>query len=297
MNYSIGFPWGATLESGEVFSGVMARELARVCEQAGYGAIYITDHPAPPKSWLTSGGHPSVDPFVGLSFLAGATESIKLHTHLLIPALRNLILVGKSLEGLNNLAPGRVILGVGSGYLKDEFEALGVNYSARNEILDRFLSTNSAVDRQGQERNTVANCPIWIGGNSIRAIDRAAKWGDGWSPMATTTKASSTLKTPGIESLEDLKFKIEALTERWGKNNRPGRPTICYTPRWAMMGNNKFPDVSQVRESLEELQCIGVEWVCLSLPAKSSSELRDNLARFAEEFIGDKQPLRLKEIF
>jgi len=74
---------------------------ALAIEEAGFDACFVTDHPFPSRTWLTTGGHETLDPFVALSFAAAATRRLRLHTNCLIPAYRNPYVAAKA--GLNGL--------------------------------------------------------------------------------------------------------------------------------------------------------------------------------------------------
>jgi alkanesulfonate monooxygenase SsuD/methylene tetrahydromethanopterin reductase-like flavin-dependent oxidoreductase (luciferase family) len=114
-------------------------EVAQTAEAAGFGGFAFTEHPSPGARWLASGGHQSLDPFVALSYVAAVTTSIKLLTYLSVMPYRNPLLLAKTTATLDKLSGGRLILGVGTGYLKGEFRALGVDIEERNDLFDEAL--------------------------------------------------------------------------------------------------------------------------------------------------------------
>jgi alkanesulfonate monooxygenase SsuD/methylene tetrahydromethanopterin reductase-like flavin-dependent oxidoreductase (luciferase family) len=81
-------------------------ELARPAEAAGFDAVHVTDHPFPPADWVADGGHHSLDPFVTLAHVASVTESLRLHTHLVVGAYRNPFLLAKAAATLDVLSTG-----------------------------------------------------------------------------------------------------------------------------------------------------------------------------------------------
>lgn len=231
-----------------------------------------------------------MDPLIALGFIASVTESISLHTNLLVPAYRNALLVAKAVESLCLLAPGRLILGVGSGYLREEFDALGVPYDDRNTLLDDAIRTVRRIcdERVSEGPSSLEKLQvpaIWIGGNSKAAIRRSVEIGDGWSPIASNSKASTILKTPGISTTEDLNQRIQFLRSYSAQRGRDTPVTICFTPRWAMMPVVKLPEISYMVSNLGELSDLGVSWVTICLPGASLGELEENLEQFGTSVI------------
>jgi hypothetical protein len=100
---------------------------ARVAEQCGYSGIAFTDHPAPTVRWTQAGGEGSADPLVSLAYCAAVTHAIELMTFVLVLPYRNPFLLAHQVNTLDALSGGRVTLGLGTGYLKGEMRALGVN--------------------------------------------------------------------------------------------------------------------------------------------------------------------------
>src|SRR5687768_6448328 len=113
--------------------------VARAAERAGFDGLSLTEHPAPGARWLTSGGHQSLDPFVALGFIAAATERLHLVTHVVLAPYRNPFLLAKAAATLDKLSGGRLILGLGAGYQKSEFFALGVSLDERAALFDEVL--------------------------------------------------------------------------------------------------------------------------------------------------------------
>ena len=124
-------------------------------EAAGFDAFALTEHPIPGANWLAHGGHQTLDPFVGLAFAAAVTERIQLLTHLSVVPYRNPFLLAKTAATLDRCSKGRFILGLGTGYHKTEFFALGVDFDERNALFDEALEVlprgvvGRAVRRRG----------------------------------------------------------------------------------------------------------------------------------------------------
>src|SRR5712691_5128289 len=117
MRFTVEYPIGSPefLEPGTI------SRLAAAFEAAGVDAIAFTEHPAPSAKWLGDGGHLTLDPLTALAFCAATTTRLRLMTHLLVLAYRNPLLAAKQIATTDILSGGRLIVGVGGGYLRSEF--------------------------------------------------------------------------------------------------------------------------------------------------------------------------------
>ena len=242
MRYSVGLPVDHVTRPGEFVTGDAVAEMAGAVEAAGLDAVYVTDHPAPDDRWLAGGGHHAQEPLIALAFAAAATTKVLLHTHVYVAAYRNPFLAAKSVATLQNLSGGRVILGVAAGYLRPEFGALGVNFEDRNDLLDETVAVmrrawteeGVAVETDGYRARGVTQLPrptpipIWIGGNSTRAMRRAVETGDGWSPFPNPPIAASRVKTPAITNLDELAARLESARSYAVEIGRTDPLTVCF---------------------------------------------------------------------
>lgn len=180
--------------------GFLADAVARA-EELGFWGVTAPDHIVAPDEWARSGGGEQwFDPFVLLSFFAARTAMIRLITHVIVLPYRSPFAVAKAVASLDRLSGGRAVLGAGSGYLKAEFDILGVPFDDRGDRTDealrairvsweeehpafrgRFFTIHDAViaPRPVQQPRP----PIWIGGNSLRAVRRTVELGDCWTPF------------------------------------------------------------------------------------------------------------------
>ena len=160
-----------------------------------------------------------------LSFAASATTTVRLFTNLCVVPYRNPFLVAKAALTLDVLSGGRLTLGVGAGYLEPEFRALGVDFEERNELLDEGLVaikrawTESGVEMTGRHFEARGHTmlprpvqsphpPIWVGGNSKRAIRRAVDLADGWTPMPNPRALGARRRSAHLETVEELEALI-----------------------------------------------------------------------------------------
>src|SRR5271155_17028 len=113
--------------------------LTRFCvaaEEAGFMGIGFTDHPVPTQRWLEAGGHDALDPFAALAFCAAVTDKMRLIPNIAVLPYRNPFLVAKAAATLAVLSGGRFTLSVATGYLRGEYQALGVDFAQRNALFD-----------------------------------------------------------------------------------------------------------------------------------------------------------------
>jgi probable F420-dependent oxidoreductase len=208
IKFNIPLPFDR-LECGDEFMTMEAvKEVGAAIERAGFGAALVTDHPVPTGRWLDAGGHYAQDPFVMLGLLAAHTSRIRLQTGILVLPYRNPFIVARQVATLDRYSGGRVTVGVGAGYLKGEYKALGVDFEARNDLMDEYLKAlrlslseeEFAFEGTGYlaHGNRIQpgpvqkpHPPILIGGNAPRAIRRAVELADGWYPFFTVGGVST----------------------------------------------------------------------------------------------------------
>jgi probable F420-dependent oxidoreductase len=179
---------------------------ARAAEDAGFAWISCSDHVAVPLSRVGAMGGTWYDAGSTLAYVAGATQRIRLLSHVVVLPYRHPLLVAKQFGTLDHLSGGRVILGVGSGHLKPEFNVLGADFARRGQVSDEYVAAIAAAwtdevarfDGETVEfRDVIVSPrvaqrprpPIWVGGNSRAAVRRAARYADGWVPWELTPEA------------------------------------------------------------------------------------------------------------
>jgi len=230
MRLVVEYPVDSATDGGSWLEPANIAAFARTAEKCDVDGIAFTDHPAPPRRWLDAGGHETLDPFAALAFCAAATSRLRLMTWLAVLPYRNPFLTVKSMTTLDILSGGRTRFVVGTGYLKPEFDALGVDFGQRNrlfeeaiEIIDRAWQgeditwEGTAFTANGQAirpRPPQPSAPLWFGGNSAVVRDRVARFGRGWAPFLSSRKVAGSARTAAIASLEDLAASIADLSDR-----------------------------------------------------------------------------------
>lgn len=189
-------------------------DVARLAEDLGYHSVFLADHVLmprhlrskypyskdgsfpydPDKSWL--------DPLVGLGYLAGRTTTLRLGTSITVLPMRHPIITAKQIATADHLSGGRVIFGVGVGWMAEEFALLGASFHDRGRRMDEYVRLMKVLWTQDNpqfagEYFRFSDCgfapkpvqkphvPIWIGGESPAALRRAARLGDGWHSAGT----------------------------------------------------------------------------------------------------------------
>jgi probable F420-dependent oxidoreductase len=271
-------------------------EIARTADELGYGAIAFTDHPAPSQKWMDAGGHESLDVFSALAFCAAHTTRIKLMTYLLVLPYRNPLLSAKALTTLDVLSDGRVIAGVGTGYLRSEFRALGVDMDRRNELFDDAVAvlrgywretpfSHDAKDFTAHEVAAVPRPaqpqgpPIVIGGSSRLARERAAR-ADGWSPLLTTAEASATIRSPQITSITQLGAQVAEIRAAAGRDLF----FQTHTPQTSYLAG--VFSVEEHRDHLGQLADAGIGHFVVRPSGASVEAVVDELHTYADTFAG-----------
>ena len=254
------------------------REIIRACaktaESLGFDAIFVSDHLCiPPDDTEGSGGR-YLDVLATTAYLAGVTDRIRLGISVLVLPYRPAVLTAKQVATIQELSGERMILGVGVGWMKREFEALGVDKRMRarvsNETLRviHHLFAHEAEGYRGDLVNFPAfvfsprprRPPIWIGGNGAPALERVVEFGDGWHPMLPAEK---------------LKPMLAVLKTRLAEK---GRDEVEIVVRRGM----KFDDLAKAKARLEAERDAGATYFILDLGRYPSER---EFAQQAETFM------------
>ncbi len=188
-----------------------AASLGQIAEEAGFDSLWTVEHVVVPAGYESqypyspsgkmpgSEDNPIPDPLIWLTWVAANTRTIKLATGILILPQRNPVVLSKEVSTLDMLSGGRVILGVGVGWLREEFDAIGVDFDERGAITDEYVGALRSLwaDEEPTFKGTwtsferakmypkpvqAGGVPIHVGGHSKAAARRAGRLGDGFFP-------------------------------------------------------------------------------------------------------------------
>jgi alkanesulfonate monooxygenase SsuD/methylene tetrahydromethanopterin reductase-like flavin-dependent oxidoreductase (luciferase family) len=160
------------------------RDWARTVEGLGFDLLMVSDHVSVTPDVAEQYPAPFYEPFTTLSWLAGVTERVTLGTTVLIAPYRHPLLVARMAANLSELSGGRLVLGVGVGWARQEFAALGVAFHRRGKLTDELITVLREAWRD--EGYRAGHVPIWVGGRSDGALRRAVRLGDAWHPLRQT---------------------------------------------------------------------------------------------------------------
>lgn len=233
MDFGFALPGRGSLATPE-----MLIKLARKADELRYSSIFVTDHVVIPSSQSAPYPYSPTGKFVGdwsngylepltlMSYLAGETSRVRLGTSVLVIPYRNPVVTAKMLATLDVLSGGRIILGAGAGWFKEEFEALHAEpFERRGAVTDEYLHlmracwTREPVDWQGPfygmrpvsampKPRQKGGIPIWVGGHTDAALRRAGEISDGWHPIG--------LRPPAMLLPEEYRDKV-AIVRDWAR--------------------------------------------------------------------------------
>lgn len=284
MDYGIVLPHFGSFAREDVTHRIIAA--AEAAEVLGYSTVWVVDHVVLPAK--VEGGYafnpldPFLEPLTILGALALKTTRLKLGTAVLVLPYRHPLYTAKALATVDVLSGGRLVVGVGAGWMEPEFTAFGIPIAERgsrtNETIDVLKAlwtqeTPSYAGRHFQFSNIKfvpqpvqkPRPPILVGGMTKGALQRVARRGDGWIALG---------KGP-----EDLKAPLGTLQELTRKAGR--KPEELHLSMLPL----STPSLDQVIKDLPGYAEVGVQHLYLSFRAWTAdfSQLMEMMARFARE--------------
>jgi probable F420-dependent oxidoreductase len=299
MKLSVILPFDHLEKPGEFTTLDAVRDVGAAVERAGFASGNVTDHPVPTGRWLDAGGHHAQDPFVMLSLFAAFTKTVRLKTTIIVLPYRNPFITARATSTLDVFSGGRLTLGVGAGYLKGEYRALGVDFEKRNEIMDEYLKaliaawTSDEFTFEGENFKAQGNRilprplqkpypPLLIGGNSPRAIRRAVELGDAWNPFLTAGPVTTTSRTSDLSSVEDLAKAIDYMKAHSEKIGRAKPPEVLLSGL-LYPGDKWTPD--SLLEKIDRFSAIGITEAAVNIEGTTCKEWCDNAERFGADVV------------
>lgn len=216
MRYGLALP-----NFGKYASPENIRRFAMEAENLGFDSLWVSEHIVIPKSHNVF-GDVFYEPLTSLGYVASLTENIKLGTSIIVLPYHNPVVLAKTLSTLDVLSNGRLIIGIGTGWMEEEFKALNANYRDRGEVTDEYLEimkilfTEDEPEYHGSYHSfsdirfypkpvQKPHPPFWIGGNSSKALERTVLYGEGWHCVGLTPDR---IKNSLINLSPELRDKI-----------------------------------------------------------------------------------------
>jgi probable F420-dependent oxidoreductase len=297
-------------------AAVTAQDLIRFVHNAetlGFYCITVADHVIVPKNisipypYTVDGKYPGtgyhLETLMTMGFLAGATQRIRFVTSVMIAPYRNPIITAKMLASLDVLSQGRVIVGLGVGWMKEEFDNLQTpNFAERGKVTDEYIHAFRELWSQDNPSFNGKYCrfrdivflpkpvqqpaiPIWIGGHSKQAIRRAARLGDGWHPIGG-------VPTIPLEP-EDLKRDLALLAEyaraagRDPKNIHIALKGSLFDKEKRIAGRRRhfMGSAEEIASDIRAYRDVGVNTMIFDVRRPSFSETLERMEWMAKEVI------------
>ena len=266
---------------------------AQMAEEYGFDSLWVSDHVIVPRKLdsrypYARGGDfpvppdvPMMEPIATLLFVAGVTQRAKLGTTVLVLPMRNPVITAKMLATLDVLSNGRLILGVGAGWMEEEFQALNVPFERRGARTDEYIRllkalwTEESPSFQGKlwQMDEVGfapkplqkpHPPIWVGGHAPAALRRAGRLGDAWHAVYTDP-----------DGLREGYQQVQRYAEEAGRDPASVQLTI----RARIM----LDDAAQAAQQLERYREVGVSHIALEIFTAELDQARRLMEVLARE--------------
>lgn len=282
------FPLGQMgIRLADASSAEIVTRLSQAADELGFAFVTAQDHTLAPRDWAAQGGGTTWhEPFTVLAHAAAVTKRVRLLTDVVILPYRSPFQTAKIAASIDDLSGGRLILGVAAGYLQEEFEILGAPFEERGAVTDEAIEaikhawTNEWTDFSGAfyTAKDVAvsprpvqqpRPPIWVGGNSMRALRRAVEHADGWDPFRG--------------SPDDIRDALTHARDAFGLD----RPFDVAVPlrRGVYTEDDRTLDLDSIRRQVEAYEEAGVTYLKCGFHGPTVEAYLDAMHQFAERVV------------
>ena len=294
--------WAARMTSADF------QRVARTADELGFDALTVSEHLALPVDLVPNMGAWWPHAFTAMAFLAGATTRIKVNASVIVLPYHHPVAFAKAVSTLDVMSSGRVMLTFGVGMAPTEFAALGVPFERRGKVTDEYVAAMQTLWRDERpefhgewvEFADVAfepkplqqpHPPLWFGGRSLAALDRAARLGDGWAPAGGFLG-----KGPWFEEPEELPGLLAPVRESRATAgiDAPFDVNLPVVNPRIGPGHTHLPpafvpqSAQEIVDEIARLAALGVTWTSVARPKardRSFDEHLENLQWIAEEVV------------
>jgi probable F420-dependent oxidoreductase len=258
-------------------------------EQLGYASLWVTDHVLMPGRLPEPYGH-LLEAMTTLTYLAARTSRITLATSVIVLPQRDPILLAKQAATLDHLSAGRLTLGIGVGWVEEEYRFLRADFHRRGRLADEYIQVMKQLWTAGKPCFTgdqiqfddvlfsprpmrPDGIPVVVGGSSPAALTRAARYGDGWHAIALSPaairKARSELTRLAPQRHLDISLRISTTVDPCEHRDDPDATTLAGSP-------------NAIAERICEYRTAGVDEFVLDFAVSRHSGHLEQLHRFAD---------------
>jgi probable F420-dependent oxidoreductase len=314
MKYGFGLPTRGPMAAPQSLA-----TLARTGEELGFAIISVSDHVIIPKAINSTYPYNESGTFAGspagecleqlslLSFLVGVTSSAKLLTSVMVLPHRPPVLTAKMLATIDVLSNGRLIVGCGVGWMREEFEAIGApSYDERGAVGDEYIrafkelwtSDNPAFEGKYCRFANVAfapkpvqkpHPPIWTGGESPAALRRAGRLANAWYPIGSNPRFP--VGTPA--QFAEYVARVKRYAKEAGRD--PSSLDFAYSANWYNdQQAQTLPDgqrrpltgtPQQIADDIKHYEELGVRHMLVNLQGETQAQTLERMQRFADRIM------------
>lgn len=311
MQFGLSAPFRGPLANPEDI-----RAIAQAAERLGFGFLTVSDHILCPRSidakypysdtgefpWTQGGGGDCMEQFALMAWLCAATTELRILSSVAVLPHRNPLFMAKSIATMDVLSGGRVAIGCGTGWMREEFETLGVEFERRGQVTTEYIEAMKALwtqDNPSYDGEFVKfrdiifdpkpvqkpHPPLWIGGESGPAMRRVAAVGDVWYPFASNPK----FRLAWPDAYRERAQRVQQAIAEAGRD--PASVKLAYNSPYhsetaAELDGRRIAMTGTPEQRAADARAFaeaGTEFMVVNLTANNRTEMLDRMERFAAD--------------